>query len=206
MSSPRMTRRERQALQTRAEILDAALSLFAANGYGATTVADIAGTAGVAIATVYTSVGTKPQLLEHLLARVVELVGVPELAAQGMATTKPEEVLRIQAHITRLVVERTGDIVRVLGETARESDETAAAYAEGLRRHREGAQFTVDRLVALDALAVPAEDAFAVVLGLTNHHTYETLRDAGWSYERSEQWIAETLRLRLLRSRRRRAS
>ena len=125
MSSPRVTRRERQALQTRAEILDAALSLFTAKGFGATTVADIASTAGVAIATVYTSVGTKPQLLEHLLTRVVELAGVPELAAQGLATTDPHEVLRIQAHITRLVVERAGDIVRVLGETARESVETA---------------------------------------------------------------------------------
>jgi len=206
MSSPRMTRRERQALQTRAEILDAALSLFTAKGYSATTVADIASTAGVAVATVYTSVGTKPQLLEHLLARVVELAGVPELAAQGMATTDPREVLRIQAHITRLVVERAGDIVRVLGETARESAETAAAYAEGLRRHRDGAQFTVDRMVALDALAVPPGDAFAVVLGLTNHHTYEALRDAGWSYDQSEDWITETLRLRLLRPRRRRAS
>jgi AcrR family transcriptional regulator len=59
----RSVRRRERAEATRREVLSAARSLFTERGYADTSVADIAAAAGVAVDTVYASVGRKPQLL-----------------------------------------------------------------------------------------------------------------------------------------------
>src|SRR3954470_19884269 len=59
--------REEQARRTRLAILDAARLLFTEQGYAATTIAQIAAGAGVAVDTVYAAVGTKPVLARLLL-------------------------------------------------------------------------------------------------------------------------------------------
>jgi AcrR family transcriptional regulator len=53
---------------------------------GATSVGQIAEEAGVAVPTVYTSAGTKPALLRQLLDRMDQVAGIPELAAELMAS------------------------------------------------------------------------------------------------------------------------
>jgi AcrR family transcriptional regulator len=63
-------RRER-ARATRDRILAAAYQLFAARGYQATTMADVAATAGVAVQTVYFVFHTKAVLLERVYAAAV---------------------------------------------------------------------------------------------------------------------------------------
>lgn len=57
------SRRRAAAEDTRRAVLLAARDLFAAHGYAATSVAAIAASAGVAVDTVYSSVGRKPQVL-----------------------------------------------------------------------------------------------------------------------------------------------
>ncbi|WP_324709978.1 TetR/AcrR family transcriptional regulator [Pseudomonas citronellolis] len=61
--------RERQKEQRRASILDAALALFDANGYNATTVEQIAASAGVSAPTVFNYFGSKQEILLALLDR-----------------------------------------------------------------------------------------------------------------------------------------
>src|SRR5262245_18879078 len=56
-------RRREQAASTRAQILEAAQSLFEANGYPATTMAAVAREAGVSLKTVYLGFETKSGLL-----------------------------------------------------------------------------------------------------------------------------------------------
>src|SRR5258708_34078955 len=56
------TRRAEAAARTRQSILEAARTLFAENGYSATSMAAIAQAAGVALDTVYASAGRKPGL------------------------------------------------------------------------------------------------------------------------------------------------
>src|SRR5262249_61741700 len=65
--------REAQARSTRMLVLEAALKLFAEQGYVATSVDDIATSAGVGRATVFASVGGKPALVKQAYA--VALVG-----------------------------------------------------------------------------------------------------------------------------------
>src|ERR1700761_1448886 len=59
--------REEQARRTRLAILDAARLLFTEQGYAATTIAQIAAKASVAVDTVYAAAGTKPVLARLLL-------------------------------------------------------------------------------------------------------------------------------------------
>ncbi|HEX6165458.1 MAG TPA: TetR/AcrR family transcriptional regulator, partial [Acidimicrobiales bacterium] len=55
--------RREQAAQTRARILDTAGTLFGAQGYGQTTIRQIAESAGVAVDTVYATFGNKARVL-----------------------------------------------------------------------------------------------------------------------------------------------
>ena len=55
----KQSRRDRQAAETRQEILDTAARLFAERGFAATSIKDIAAEAGVAVQTIYSSVGSK---------------------------------------------------------------------------------------------------------------------------------------------------
>src|ERR1700754_18428 len=61
-----------QALRTRTQIVAAAAELFVENGYAATTIEAIAVAAGVSRKTVYTSAGSKAQLIsiayDHAIA------------------------------------------------------------------------------------------------------------------------------------------
>ncbi len=59
-------RRREQAGETRLRIIRSAYDLFVDQGYGRTTIAQIARTAGVAVETVYATFGSKPKLLHEV--------------------------------------------------------------------------------------------------------------------------------------------
>src|SRR3569833_4731801 len=60
-------KRVRDATKTRARMLEAARELFVRNGYGATTLKEIADRAGVAVQTIYFVFGNKRVLLKELV-------------------------------------------------------------------------------------------------------------------------------------------
>ncbi len=64
-------RRQAQARETRQSILDAALELFVASGYAATSIQAIAERAAVAVQTVYAVFGTKRELLRQLIESTI---------------------------------------------------------------------------------------------------------------------------------------
>src|SRR2546423_637855 len=68
--------RAQQAATTRQAVLDAARQLFVAQGYGATTIDQIAARAGVSKPTVFTAVGNKQTLLSTV--RDVAMAGDDE--------------------------------------------------------------------------------------------------------------------------------
>ncbi|MGV1037056.1 MAG: TetR/AcrR family transcriptional regulator [Candidatus Nanopelagicales bacterium] len=71
------SRRKASADQTRAAILVAARDLFTERGYAATTVAAIADEAGVAVDTLYATVGKKPEVFGELIELALSGVDVP---------------------------------------------------------------------------------------------------------------------------------
>ena len=60
------TRRQEQARETRLRIIRAAHEHFVAQGYGRTTIAEIAASAGVSVETVYAAFRNKPTLLRQV--------------------------------------------------------------------------------------------------------------------------------------------
>jgi AcrR family transcriptional regulator len=200
MSNPR-SRRAVQALETKRLIIDAARRLFTARGYGATSVAEIAEEAGVAVPTVYASVGTKRTLLRLLLDRIDEEAGIGELAAELATTPRAARVLALEIRITRQLAERCGDIIAALQSAAGVEPEMAATFAAGMARHRAGAEATVDRLIHLGALrpGLGRDDAAAIVATLTAPAVYASLTgDYGWTFDGCQAWLEETLSTQLL--------
>ena len=195
------SRRQLQAEETRRVILDAALALFTSAGYGATSVADIAERAGVALATVYSSVGTKPALLRLLLDRIDEQADIPRQATGLLGSSDPSDVLRRQITLTRTLVERCGDIIASLASAAGTEAELGSVYRAGLARHRAGAEATVRRIVALGGLraTVSPERATAILASLNEPSMYRRLTGTfDWSFDEAEQWLFETLRHQIL--------
>src|SRR6266581_4160100 len=106
--------REEQARRTRLAILDAARLLFTEQGYAATTIAQIAARARVAVDTVYAAVGTKPVLMRLLV----------EVAISGADQPVPAEerdyVRQIRA------AETAGQKIRIYAEAVTEVDSRLA--------------------------------------------------------------------------------
>ena len=133
-------RRALQAEQTRVEILGAARRQFAAKGYAAASVKEIAAAAGVSVQTVYDSVGSKADLVRQLNDLIDTEASIGEIARAVPTETDPAALVRIQAKITRRIVERCRDIVRASYDGARAEPDLAYITEEGGRRHRAGTE------------------------------------------------------------------
>jgi AcrR family transcriptional regulator len=201
-ATPRQpTLRDRQAQATRDEIVRAARRLFAEHGFVDTSVAQIAEEAGVAVQTVYKSMGSKRALLMALNDAIDEEADVPALARALAEATDGRRLLHAVVMLTRGIVERTGDIVRALDTAAPVDADAAAALAEGERRHREGTMGAARRLEELGELrpGVAVEDAGVLIGLLTSRHVYEDLtRTRGWSFDDAERWVEDQLAAQLL--------
>lgn len=190
-----------QAQETKRLILDAALACFTRRGYGATSVSEIAAQAGVAVPTVYASVGTKPDLLRLLLDQVDEQAHVADHVEQVLAAAEPRDILAAQVALTRALVEHAGLTIVALRSAAGVEPELATAYAEGMARQRAGAEATVQRIAHSGGLRddVPQERAVAILATLTRPINWEGLTgDFGWSFDEAEAWLTDVVTRELL--------
>src|SRR5262245_23301286 len=180
---PRPTLRERQAAATKQEIVSAARRLFAEHGFADTSIAQIAEEAGVAVQTVYKSMGSKRALLMALVDAIDIEADVPALRRQLHTADDAAALLHGLVELTRAFPERSGDIIRALESAAPADPDAAAALEEGERRHRGGAAEIAKRLDELGALreGVRADDAAVLLSVLTARQTYlELVNGHGW--------------------------
>lgn len=195
---PRRNRREIAAEATRREIVAAARRLFAREGYAATSISQLAAEAGVAVQTVYSSVGSKAALLLALNDLIDEDGGVGEFLSQVERSADPQVVLRAAVRLTRGINERCGDIVQVLQVAEPTDADVAAAVADGNRRHRQGASLLARRLDALHTLVVGLEEAEATFATMTAPASWRALtQDFGWSFDRAEARLVLSLEILL---------
>lgn len=201
MNDGQPSRRERQAQQTREEILGAARRLFAEQGYTRTSVRDIAEAAGVSAQTVYDSVGSKQALVASLNDVIDVEAGIPAIAGAVVRLSDPTEIVATAARITRLILEHSGDIIHALVTGAAAEPEIEAVLADGQRRHLQGAKTIVGLLEAVDALnpSIDGKTAVDTLAAVSDIRLALVLRESyGWSLDRIEQWIAATSRALLL--------
>jgi AcrR family transcriptional regulator len=124
------TGRIAQALRNRAAILDVAQRQFLERGYAATTVASIAGEAGVSVETVYKAFGGKAELVGAIYER--GLIGRQQASvyersdAMREHETNPETILRVWAGF---IAELGPDVspIRLLMRSSDEVDPEIAA-------------------------------------------------------------------------------
>lgn len=186
-------RRQQAAAATREAIIEAALELFACQGYARTTVAQIAEAAQVAANTVYTSVGGKPQLLAAITESGTGDPDVAETLTAVAGTSDPAEVIRLTAAGTRQVNERRAKAVAVLLDSAQADHAAAEMLQVTVRYYRETLGTLAGRLEDLGAVQSPdlnrAADIFWYLFGWTSWRTLIT--DLGWSWDAAEQWLAQ---------------
>ncbi|MDW5326306.1 TetR/AcrR family transcriptional regulator [Plantactinospora sp. KLBMP9567] len=192
--------RTAQADETRRQIAQAARRLFVAQGWGRTTVRDVAREAGVSVPTVYSAYGNKLGLAIALMD-AADLAADPDrLVAELAAAADPPGQLAVSVAFHRRLFERAGDVILLLREGGRTEPELAAAYREGPRRGEKAllALFSswpagtfsdgVDPRTAVDMYgAICGIDAYA-----------ELTAGRGWSPERVERWWTELLTRELL--------
>jgi len=200
-------RRRGQAAETRRTILDAAGQLFSERGYAATAMPAIAAQAGVAVKTVYLAFGTKAGVL-HALWDVrlggddqpVPVAGRPWYR-QLLAAEDPHLLVRAAARQSRVTKEHAGDVLRIIRQAAVTEPALADLWDRIETEFRAILAGVAERLDALGSLApgIDATSATDLLWTLNHPDTWQLLvRGCGWSPDRYEQWVGETLSAQLL--------
>jgi AcrR family transcriptional regulator len=190
--------RDEQARRTRQRILDAARETFRQQGYGATTLADVARAAGVAEPTVRATFKTKPNLVEHLLRLAIrgsddELQLQQREAFQHMlAASDADTLLDRLADLAESVHRHSWDVMEIVRGAAT-SDSAIAELHEQRRRARLNNQKTVaKRLQELGAFrdGTNIESAADLLWLYTAPEIYRMLViERNWSAKRYRNWF-----------------
>jgi len=199
------SRRREAAARTRKAILDAALDLFAGQGYAATPMTAIAERAGVALDTVYASVGRKPQLARLLIETAIS--GTSEAIPAGerdyvqaiQAAPDAETKIVIYASAMRVIAGRLAPVLGIIQQAGPGEPELAALWHEiAERRAANMRRFAAD-LAAVTTLRVDLDEAADIVWATNAPELYQLLiSQRGWSPERYEHFLADTWRRLLL--------
>ena len=193
------SRRREAAANTRKAILDAAMALFAQHGYAATPMAAIAEAAGVALDTVYASVGRKPQLARLLIEAAISGTGqavpaeerdyVQSIQAAPDAATK----IAIYASAVRMIVGRLAPVLGIIQQAGAAEPELAAMWHEIAERRAVNMRRFVAGLASVAALRVDPDEAADIVWASNAPEFYQLLvGQRGWSPERYEHFLADT--------------
>ena len=195
VKSPAGSLRAERAAVTRRHIVVAARRLFAAHGYAATTLREIAVEAGVAVQTVYAVFGSKANILRALREDLMNDPAADEAFVAAVAEPDPRRALALFARSIRLRWETGGDIVAIHADAAAadpsvrdEVDRVLATRRRGietlvrsLEQHGLDAGGGARRMAIIDALTLP--ELFAELVGVH-----------GWSPDAYERWLADSLR------------
>lgn len=200
------SRRQAQAAETRVAIMEAAQELFRARGYQGTTIEGIAKSAGVAPETVYGAFGSKRELLSVLVLRAV--MGDPPVPF----LERPEVLAVIREHDQRKQVrlypctmskvhQSVGELWQVMRGAELSEPEIADLMHGFLRGRMSGVNQFITALLSNGPLrpGVTPTIAAETVWALSSEEVYHLLCiDRGWTLERYEQWLGDTLERLLL--------
>jgi AcrR family transcriptional regulator len=202
--------RVEQAARTRREILDAARELFGAQGYAATTVAQIAAAAGVAVDTVYAAVGTKPVLFRLLLETAISGTDEPVPAEERdyvqriRAAAGARQKIETYAAAMRAISGRMAPLHLVLRDAAGQAPELARIRDEITQRRAANMRLFAQDLIATGEVRPGLEvgEVADIVWSMNSAEFYSLLvQERGWPPRRFERWLADAwCRLLLIES------
>lgn len=210
MSSGKMTRarkraydsssRKEAARATHQAIVEAARNVFLDKGYAAATMPAIAQAAGVALDTVYATVGKKPALFRQLIEMAIsggdsavpaeERDYVQAIRAEPDAAAK----LRIYAAGLRTVQQRLAPLFRVLRSAAPLDSELAALWRSISERRAKNMGLFASDLAATGRLRPELSIAKAadIIWTMNSSEFYLLLvEERGWQPKEFEDWLVD---------------
>ena len=202
MDSPAApSRREIASALTREHIVATARDMLLTKGYVATTIEAIATQAGVAIQTIYNSVGNKPALLSAVLDAAVSgpnaPATVPEFMRERTArTTDFPAMVGVLADWFAEGLPRSRAIFAAISQAAAVDPSVAelrdSRARQRLLHYREAAQALRQRGGLRNGMS--DDDAAAVIFTIGHPDNYATMTETfGWSITRYRDWIFAAL-------------
>ena len=196
-----------RATRTRLRIIAAATELFVANGYGATTLQQVADHAGVAIQTIYFNFRNKPGLLKELVDAAIAGDSAPVATMDrpwfAQVVEAPDADSSLAALVTgsRTILERVAALSEMVRAAAAAHPELREVWPEhGDPRytvHTAAAKALLDKPGARPGLTV--DKTADIFYALLSPELFLTLtRDRAWTPAAWERWAADTLALQLL--------
>ena len=199
------TRRRQAATRTRAAILDAARDLFTERGYTATPMTAIADRAGVALDTVYASVGRKPELARLLIETAISGTDHAVPAEQRdyvkavRAATDADTKIDLYAAAVAATAPRLALVHSIIQQAAPAEPELAALWHEIAERRAANMRRFVANLATVSPLRLDPGDAADIVWATNAAETYQLLvGQRGWTPQRYERFLADAWRRLLL--------
>ena len=182
--------RVEQAAATRHAVLEAARELFTTRGYAATRVGQIAERAGVAVDTLYATVGRKPVLLREVFETALsgQDVSVPaedrDYVKAIRAAASATEMITIYAGALGRIAPRLAPVHVAMRDAAAHDADCAALYRElSQRRARNMRLFAADLRTTGELRADLSDDEVAdIVWSMASAEYYLLLvQDRRWT-------------------------
>jgi len=193
------SRRQAQAQENQSAIVRAARDLFIEQGFGRTTIADIARAAGVSVETIYAGFGNKATLLHrawditvggddqdvvfHERPEVMTIRNEPDLAKR----------LMLHAAFSTQTARRIAPF-QLMVQSAAGADPAAAAMLEEMGRQRlAGMTVMADEAAKTRQLAVSKAECRDLIWSMTDGVLWHRLvTERGWTNERFAKWLGQT--------------
>jgi AcrR family transcriptional regulator len=192
--------RKEAAQLTRQTIIEVARRVFLEKGYAAATMPAIAQAAGVALDTVYATVGKKPALFRLLIEMAISgSAGAVapeerEYVRAIRAETDAAKKLRIYATALRSIQEELAPLFRVLQGAASLDPELAELWQNISQRRAKNMRLLAADLAATGRLRrqLSVEKAADIIWSMNSPEFYLLLvEQRGWSSKEFEEWLGD---------------
>jgi AcrR family transcriptional regulator len=188
--------RQRQAAETRRRIVEVTRQLLETEGYAGMTVEAVARQAEVSVQTVYAVFGSKTGILAELLNQTTFGADYEDTVRQTLEEKDPEKRLRGAARIARQIhdAQREGfDLLRGAGMVAPELARLEQER-EQMRYERQEQMIVSLRSAKRLRTELSHQGARDIMWTLTGSDVYRMLvRERGWSSQKYQDWLADTL-------------
>ena len=188
--------RERQAGDTRKRIVEAAQRLLRREGYAGTTIEAIAREAQVSAPSVYAIFKSKTGILKELLDQAGFGPDYESAVQRALSARDPVVRLRLAAPIARGIHESQSAILNLLRGAGVVAPELARLERQKEDQRYEREEGTIALLHNSGKLRVGLDYTMArdIFWALTGRDLYRMLvRERGWSADKYEHWLANTL-------------
>jgi AcrR family transcriptional regulator len=199
--------RARQARETRRRIVEAAARLFVRDGYASTSIAAIAGEAGVAVPTVYATLRSKAGVLRAVVDLTVrgddDTAPLASRAAWQQLENEddPHKRLALFAQLHREICDRDATLYAQI-EAAAGTDPEATELLAEVDGNRYITQTRLAHTLYRRGQLRPdltEPRAADTIWTLASERTYLALvRDRGWSPDDYQRWLTQQLEAALL--------